>query len=100
MTFSRRALSIVVVQAVIVLAASSAQAKPVRVGVTAIGTATDSDRSSSVAQSKDNAKASLVCAGRLEDVEANPTGCVQVGSDESKSFVCTAVARGTCVIGG
>ncbi len=82
------------------LAIGDADAKPVRVGVTAIGTANDSDKGSATDAAKESAKGNLVCAGRLEDVTANATGCVKAGGDDNPNYVCTAVARGTCVIGG
>ncbi len=97
----RKLLVVVGIQVgMMVLSQGVADAKPVRVGVTAMGTGTDSDKGSAQSAAKDSAKASLVCAGRLEEVDANVSGCVQTGSGENKSFICTAVARGTCVIGG
>jgi hypothetical protein len=78
---------------------AAAVAKPLRVGVTAIGTGHDSDKAAAINAAKENARGSLVCAGSLESVDANSTGCLKTGGDDSPTFICTAVARGTCVMG-
>jgi hypothetical protein len=70
-----------------------------RIPVTSLGSGSDSDRSTASTAAKENAESTLVCAGRLENVHSSVSGCVQTGDGENATYVCTAVARATCVIG-
>ena len=75
--------------------ALSAEAKPLRVPVTNIASGTNTDQNIASESAKGSAEAGLICAGTLEGVRTNLTGCIQAGD----SYVCTAVSAATCVIG-
>jgi hypothetical protein len=63
---------------------------------TAVGSGTGADQGSATDAAKSNAEGMLVCAGTLEGVHSNSTGCVQSGDT---AYVCSAIAMATCVIG-
>jgi hypothetical protein len=83
----------------IALPIPSADAKPLRIPVMAMGVGNGPDRESAKSDAADNARAQLLCAGTLEGVHVVPTGCVKLGSDKDASYSCTAAAKATCVLG-
>ncbi len=72
----------------------SAESAPLRVRVTSMGSASDSDRSSASDMAKNNSESTLFCTGRLEDVQTR-TNCAKIGDN----YLCTASSAATCVIG-
>jgi len=77
------------------LLAAVAEAKPLRVPVTAFGSGSDTDQGAAQSAAASNAQGMLVCTGSLENVQTSSTGCVLVEG----LYNCTAVAHATCVIG-
>jgi hypothetical protein len=75
------------------------EARPTRVAVMNLGTATDSDRESAKNEALDRAEGGLICAGQVENLRKVSTGCIKTGDGENAQYVCTATATATCVIG-
>jgi len=95
MNILRKLSTSVLVAGLAALPALRADAKPMRVPVTSIGSGTDVDKSAAMSAAKDNAESMLVCAGTVEGLKTTSTGCTQTGS----SYVCAAVSSATCVLG-
>ncbi len=94
-----RKSTLVVLAALAVAAVFSVEARPFIQQISAVGTGTDPDQGSARNYAKENAESSLFCAGSLQNVRSVVSGCINSGSNDSPSWICTASARAECVIG-
>jgi hypothetical protein len=78
--------------------ALSALAAEKRSTVTAVGNATDPDRSAAIDAAKEDAESNLSCSGDLQNTRTSLKGCVKVGSPDDVQWACAAISTATCVI--
>lgn len=82
----------VLLGAPLVLLACPLFADPAAFSVSAVGTASSSERSVAEASARDDARGHLVCVGRLEDVQFSNESCLQ----RSSQYHCMCTARAVC----